>query len=150
MIGRDKFRGTEAVYILPQNTLCRRQSMSKDHTVPAILNSRISPSTCSTRLSKCPCAYCSLVSASRNCCTCAILEYASAQNRSWIFTNASKEGSRYGTRRSMSCGNSEKSWSFKASYAVLARSDSLSARGSFVGSLSGFSTSFFTLARVAS
>jgi hypothetical protein len=31
------------------------------------------------------------------CCTCAILEYASAQNRNWIFTNASNDGSRYGT-----------------------------------------------------
>ena len=51
-----------------------------NHTVPAILNSRISPRTSSTRLSKLPCAYCSLVSASKNCCTCAIRLYASAQN----------------------------------------------------------------------
>jgi len=37
------------------------------YTVPAILKSRISCRTCSTLLSKCPCAYCSLVSASRYC-----------------------------------------------------------------------------------
>ena len=65
-----------------------------DHTVPAIVKSRISDKTCSTRLSRSPLAYCSRVSASRYCCTCAILEYASAQNLSWIFTNASKLGSR--------------------------------------------------------
>jgi len=84
-------------------------------TVPAILSSRISPNTPSTLASNCPCAYISLVSASRNCCTCAIRLYASAQNRNWIFTNASKLGSRYGTRKSISWGSSLKSCSLSAS-----------------------------------
>lgn len=63
-------------------------------TVPLMLKPRISCSTSSTLASKCPSAYCSLVSASRNCCTCAIRLYASAQKRSWILTSASKLGSK--------------------------------------------------------
>ena len=85
------------------------------YTVPLMLNSRISCNACSTLESSSPFAYWSLVSASRYCCTCAIRLYASAQKRSCILTRASKLGSRYGTRRSMSCGSSVDSCSLSCS-----------------------------------
>jgi hypothetical protein len=120
-----------------KNTQQRMLSLKAGGSIyeaPAMLRSRISCRTCSTLWSKWPCAYCSRVSGSKYCCTCAIREYASAQtirksaslsiprnmgwrdsHRSCILTSASNDGSRYGTRRSMSWGISVVNCSFRAS-----------------------------------